>query len=134
MTAPTSCATTRAATARPRGTRPSAISSVTTSRRPSTRRASLGRAMASRWMGVQVAPLWTNPEPPVGLVTKVQAPVAFVHGAADRFVPASDADELYELAGDPRRLQIVPAMGHAFGPESVPAIRGAVQWALAQSV
>ena len=97
-------------------------------------RTRVGRAVASRWMGVQVAPRWTNPEPPIGLVPKVQAPVAFVHGAADRFVPASDADELYELAGDPRRLQIVPAMGHAFGPESVPAIRGAVQWALAQSV
>ena len=97
-------------------------------------RTRLGRAMASRWMGVQVAPRWTNPEPPVGLVTKVQAPVAFVHGAADRFVPASDADELYELAGDPRRLQIVPTMGHAFGPESVPAIREAVDWALAQPV
>jgi fermentation-respiration switch protein FrsA (DUF1100 family) len=85
-------------------------------------------------MGVQVAPRWTNPEPPIELVPKVQAPVAFLHGDADRFVPASDAAELYEVAGEPRRLQIVPAMGHAFAPQSVTAIRDAVDWVLEPSV
>jgi fermentation-respiration switch protein FrsA (DUF1100 family) len=85
-------------------------------------------------MGVQVAPRWTNPEPPIVLVPKVQAPVAFLHGAADRFVPASDADELYEVASEPRSLQIVPAMGHAFAPQSVAAIRDAVDWTLDPSV
>jgi alpha-beta hydrolase superfamily lysophospholipase len=94
-------------------------------------RTRFGRAVASRWMGVQVAPHWTNPEPPIELVPKVRAPVAFLHGAADRFVPASDAAELYEVAEEPRRLRIVPSMGHAFVPESVPAIRESVDWALA---
>ena len=28
-------------------------------------RTRVGRAVASRWMGVQVAPRWTNPEPPI---------------------------------------------------------------------
>jgi uncharacterized protein len=97
-------------------------------------RTRVGRAVASRWMGVQVAPRWTNPEPPIALVPKVNAPLAILHGAADRFVPASDAAELYEVAGDPRRLQIVPAMGHAFAPQSVAAIREAVDWALAPSM
>jgi fermentation-respiration switch protein FrsA (DUF1100 family) len=82
-------------------------------------------------MGVQVAPRWTNPEPPIELVPKVRAPIALLHGAADRFVPASDAAELYEIAEEPRRLRIVPGMGHAFVPESVPAIRESVDWALA---
>jgi len=94
-------------------------------------RTRVGRAVASRWMGVQVATRWTNPEPPIELAPKVRAPVAFVHGAADRFVPPSDAAELYEVAAEPRRLRIVPGMGHAFVPESVPAIREAVDWALA---
>jgi alpha-beta hydrolase superfamily lysophospholipase len=93
-------------------------------------RTRIGRAMAARWMGVQVAPRWTNPEPPAALVPKVHAPVAFVHGAADRFVPASDAEELFGLAGEPRLMQIVPAMGHAFEPQSVPAVRDAVTWVL----
>jgi alpha-beta hydrolase superfamily lysophospholipase len=93
-------------------------------------RTRVGRAVASRWMGVQVASRWTNPEPPIALVPKVQAPVAFLHGAADRFVPASAAAELYDVANEPRSLQIVPAMGHAFAPQSVAAIRDAVDWVL----
>lgn len=97
-------------------------------------RTRVGRAVASRWMGVQVAPRWTNPEPPIGLVPKVRAPIAFLHGAADRFVPASDAAELYAVAGEPRLLRIIPAMGHAFAPQSVAAIRDAVDWALAPSL
>jgi fermentation-respiration switch protein FrsA (DUF1100 family) len=64
----------------------------------------------------------------------VQAPLAFLHGAADRFVPASDAAELYEVADEPRRLRIVPDMGHAFAPQSVAAIRDAVDWALDPSM
>lgn len=97
-------------------------------------RTRVGRALASRWMGVQVAPRWTNPEPPIGLVPQVRAPVAFLHGAADRFVPASAAAELYEVANEPRSLQIVPAMGHAFAPQSVAAIRDAVDWVLDPSM
>lgn len=97
-------------------------------------RTRVGRAMAARWMGVQVAPRWTNPEPPVDLVPKVHTPVAFVHGAGDRFVPTADAEELFGLAHEPRRLQIVAGMGHAFEAQAVPAIRDAVEWALAQPV
>jgi alpha-beta hydrolase superfamily lysophospholipase len=97
-------------------------------------RTRVGRAVASRWMGVQVAPRWTNPEPPVALVPEVHAPIAFVHGADDPFVPVSDAHELFDLAREPRRIQIVPAMGHAFEPQSVPAVREAVEWALAHSM
>src|SRR5262249_59764997 len=46
-------------------------------------RTRVGRAVASRWMGVQVASRWTNPEPPIDLAPKGRAPVAFLHGAAD---------------------------------------------------
>jgi alpha-beta hydrolase superfamily lysophospholipase len=97
-------------------------------------RTRLGRAMAARWMGVQVAPRWTNPAPPVDLVPSIHAPIAFVHGSADRFIPASDAADLYEAANEPRRLEIVPDMAHAFVAQSVPAIRNAVEWALAPSM
>jgi len=93
-------------------------------------RTRVGRAFASRWMRVQIAPRWTNPAPPVELVPQIDVPIAFVHGAADPFVPATDAEELFALAHEPRRLQVVPAMGHAFEPQSVPAVRDAVEWAL----
>jgi pimeloyl-ACP methyl ester carboxylesterase len=97
-------------------------------------RTRVGRAFASRLLRVQIAPRWTNPAPPVELVPQIHAPIAFVHGAADRFVPATDAEELFVLAREPRRVQIVPAMGHAFEPQAVPAVRDAVEWALARSV
>ncbi len=97
-------------------------------------RTRIGRAVASRWMRVQIAPRWTNPVPPVELVPGIHAPIAFVHGATDRFIPVSDAEELFALAHEPRRLQIVPAMGHAFEPQSVPAVRDTVEWALDHSM
>jgi uncharacterized protein len=97
-------------------------------------RTRVGRAFASRWMRVQIAPRWNNPAPPIELVPNIHAPIAFVHGAADRFVPATDAGDLFALAHEPRRLQIVPAMGHAFEPQSVPAVRDAVEWALDPSM
>jgi uncharacterized protein len=97
-------------------------------------RTRIGRAVASRWMRVQIAPRWTNPAPPVELVPRIRAPIAFVHGAADRFIPASAAEELFALAHEPRRLQVVPAMGHAFEPQSVPAVRDSVDWTLDHSM
>jgi fermentation-respiration switch protein FrsA (DUF1100 family) len=39
-------------------------------------------------------------------------PVLFVHGAADRLVPADESRSLFARAGEPRRLEIVPGLGH----------------------
>lgn len=91
-------------------------------------RTPVGRAAAARWMRVQIAREWTNPDPPAVLVTDIDVPLAILHGAADRFVPPSHATELYDAAHDPRRLQMVPGLGHAFEPESIPAIRDALAW------
>jgi alpha-beta hydrolase superfamily lysophospholipase len=93
-------------------------------------RTPVGRAVAARWMRVQVAPRWTNPEPPIALVPNVDAPLAILHGAADRFVPPSAASELFAAAHEPRQLEIIAGMGHAFEPQSVPAIQHAVAWIL----
>lgn len=93
-------------------------------------RTPMGRAVAARWMRVQVARRWTNPEPPIDLVPNIEVPLAILHGAIDRMVPPSHASELYEAAHDPRQLEIVAGMGHAFEPQSVPAIRDAVAWVL----
>ena len=91
-----------------------------------------GRALTSRLMRVQVAPRWTNPEPPIDLVPRITCPVAIIHGTADRFVAPAAAAELHRVANSPRRLDLVPGLGHAFEPESIPAVRDAVTWALAQ--
>ena len=91
-----------------------------------------GRVVAARLMRVQVAPRWTNPAPPIELVPRITCPLALIHGTADRFVPPAAASELHAVANPPRHLELVPGLGHAFEPESIPAVRAAVAWTLVQ--
>jgi uncharacterized protein len=92
-----------------------------------------GRRLVARLAGVRVAAKWTNPAPPLSLVAALEVPVAIVHGTDDRFISRRDAAELYRAAVSPRRLTIVPGMGHAFGPHAITPVRQAVEWALATS-
>jgi pimeloyl-ACP methyl ester carboxylesterase len=39
-------------------------------------------------------------------------PVLLVHGAADRLVPSDEARHLFEHADSPRRLELMPGLGH----------------------
>jgi pimeloyl-ACP methyl ester carboxylesterase len=93
-------------------------------------RTPMGRAAMSRLTGVRIARRWTNPSPPVDLVRRIRRPLAFVHGTADRFIPAADARELWAVAREPRRLSLVSGMGHAFDPVGLSEIVASVQWAL----
>ena len=92
-----------------------------------------GRLLARRLLGLRIAPGWANPEPPVELASRVRGPLAILHGSADAFIPASDAMELHDQVTAPCRLVIIPEMGHAFQPASVPEIVDAVDWVLASS-
>ncbi len=93
-------------------------------------RTSVGRRITSRVAGVRVARRWTNPLPPVALVPTLRVPTVFVHGTADRFISPRDAAMLSEATPEPRRLVIVPGMGHAFEPVAIEPIRDAVAWVL----
>lgn len=93
-------------------------------------RTRLGRAAAARWLRVRVASQWTNAAPPNALVPRLRVPLAIVHGADDRFVPPEDAAALFEAASEPRRLDLVPGLGHAFEPPAVPVIVEALDWVL----
>lgn len=95
-------------------------------------RTPMGRWFLRRRAGVRVARTWTKPEPPLDLVARIDAPVAFVHGRGDRFIKPSDAVELHRATRDRRRLDLVAGMGHAFDPTGFPAIRAAVGWTLAE--
>jgi len=92
-----------------------------------------GRLLMHRLAGVRVAGKWTNPAPPIDLVGLLDVPVTFVHGADDRFIAADDARRLFDRAPEPRRLVVVPEMGHAFGPAAVESVTDAVAWSLARS-
>jgi hypothetical protein len=45
-------------------------------------------------------------------IAQVRMPVLFVHGAADRFVPARFSQALYEAATAPKRLLLVEGATH----------------------
>lgn len=89
-----------------------------------------GRWILRRSIGVRTAPGFTRPSAPVDLATRVRAPLAVVHGTHDRFLSRREAHDLHAAAADGSRLDLVEGMGHAFGPEAVPAILAAVTWTL----
>lgn len=91
----------------------------------------LGRRIAHRRLGVRLSPVWTNAAPPTALIAGIDAPVALVHGQADRFIKPADAVELYRAATDPKRLDLVPGMGHAYDAQGVAPVVSAVEWVLA---
>jgi len=92
-----------------------------------------GRAFAARFARVRIAARWSNPAPPIDLVSSIRAPLALVHGRKDPFIGVCDAQELYASATGPRRLVLVDGMGHAFGLAAVASIVAAVDWTLASS-
>ena len=92
-----------------------------------------GRAIASRHLKVRLSPGWSAPEPPCELVRRIAAPVAIIHGDRDHFVCARDGAEIYRNCRPPRRLDLVPGMGHAYGTLALPAVSAAVEWVLVTS-
>lgn len=91
----------------------------------------VGRAVALRLMAVHVAPGWTDPVPPAVLVEGIRIPIAIVHGTKDRFIPARNGVELYRHCNQPRRLDVVPGMGHGYGVLAAAPVVAATDWTLA---
>jgi alpha-beta hydrolase superfamily lysophospholipase len=93
-------------------------------------RTPFGRALLARMVKVRVARRWTNPEPPIELVSRLQVPLTVIHGTNDRFIPVKSSYELYAKATAERSLELVPRMGHAYDQLATDAIRRAVMWSL----
>ncbi len=72
-----------------------------------------GRSMFRRLFGTRINLDWGNPDPPVRAIEKVHAPILLIHGEDDHFFSASDAQELYDHAPEPKKLRLVPHFGHA---------------------
>lgn len=90
----------------------------------------VGRWFARSRMHVRIARRSRRPAPPVELIEGVHVPVAIVHGRVDPFISATDAEELYAAAHEPRRLTLVDDLGHAFESQSVGPVVAAVDWVL----
>jgi pimeloyl-ACP methyl ester carboxylesterase len=89
-----------------------------------------GRQYLERSLGVRVAPTRSRADAPEVLAARVRCPLAIVHGLADRFMPALEASRLHDQATGRRRLDLVPAMGHAFDVVGTSTILAAVSWCL----
>lgn len=96
-------------------------------------RSGLGRWAARRRLAVVLEARWGSPPSPAELTPMVRAPYAIVHGRDDRLIPWPAAVELYDRAPEPRWLDVVDGMGHAYDPASLRSVTRGVAWALAHA-
>jgi pimeloyl-ACP methyl ester carboxylesterase len=88
-----------------------------------------GRAFMRRATGTRISARWQSAGVPTLQVKHVGVPVAIVHGRQDAMIRSLAAVEVYDAALEPRRIELVDGMGHAFCPAAVPAVTRAVDWA-----
>jgi alpha-beta hydrolase superfamily lysophospholipase len=87
-----------------------------------------GLAAARALTGVRLSGQVPNRDSPVEVVGQISpAPILIVHGSADPFFPPEEAEDLYDKAGEPKDLWIIPGGGHAeglfsLGPSVLPQI------------
>jgi alpha-beta hydrolase superfamily lysophospholipase len=89
-----------------------------------------GRAVAARRFQTRLAVRPDRGDPPIERICLVARPVAVVHGLADRFLPPSAATALFTAAREPRRLDLVPGMGHGFCAAALAPVESAVGWVM----
>ncbi len=88
-----------------------------------------GRAYMRRATGTRISPRWVSAGVATEDVRRLDIPVALVHGRQDAMIRPQAALEVYRAASEPRRIEIVDDMGHAYGPAAIPAVMRAVEWA-----
>jgi pimeloyl-ACP methyl ester carboxylesterase len=67
-----------------------------------------------RGQSVRITPSWGGCEDQVDLVGRIApTPLVIVHGRDDHFFPEEQARQLYQRAGDPKRLVLASPFGHA---------------------
>ncbi|HTO48766.1 MAG TPA: alpha/beta fold hydrolase [Burkholderiales bacterium] len=65
-------------------------------------------------------PLLTQRFDSLARIGSVKAPVLFIHGNSDRFVPAAMSEKLYGAAPEPKRLLLVESGNHRDAPGAAP--------------
>lgn len=78
----------------------------------------LGRLIARRLTGTRISkPAWNNdplPVSPVEAAPRISpTPLLVVHGELDHYFPVDHGQAIYEAAGEPKELWLVPGFGHA---------------------
>jgi len=91
-----------------------------------------GRWVARRKLSVRLGRPQPRGDAPVALAARLLRPLAVIHGGADRFVPAGQAQLLFAAAGAASQLTLVPGMGHAYRPGVRVPLLGALEWGFAE--
>ena len=76
----------------------------------------LGRAISRRYLNTRISPTGWDPVPvpPAEAAAMISpVPLLVVHGDQDHYFPVEHARQLFDAAGDPRELWIIPGMSHA---------------------
>ena len=76
----------------------------------------IGRFVTRRWLKTRVSPEgWKLiPVPPAEAAAQISpVPLLVVHGESDHYFPPEHAEQLFEAAGEPKELWLLPEMGHA---------------------
>jgi len=73
-------------------------------------------AEAMGYANLPIALVLTQRFDSMGKIRTVRAPVLFVHGTSDRFVPAEMSERLYAAAPEPKRLLLVDGGNHSNAP------------------
>jgi alpha-beta hydrolase superfamily lysophospholipase len=75
-----------------------------------------GVAAARALTGVRLSGQLPDRDSPMEVVGRIApVPILIVHGSADPFFPPEEAEDLYDQAGEPKDLWIIPGGGHAEG-------------------
>ena len=70
------------------------------------------RAVARQHYPAPLAALAGDAYPNLERIALLRAPVLILHGEVDEIVPVAHAEALFEAAGEPRWLRVVPGAGH----------------------
>jgi pimeloyl-ACP methyl ester carboxylesterase len=96
----------------------------------------LGRLVTRTWLKTRVSPVRWNPDPvpPDKAAARIApVPLLVVHGDQDPYFPPDHAHQLYEAAGEPKELWIVPGFGHAETGMNAALLNRIGQWVLEKS-
>src|SRR6185437_15645629 len=77
----------------------------------------LGRAFTKRMLNTRISPDgWPTPDPlpPSAAAARLApVPLLIVHGDADIYFPPEHGKQLYDAAGEPKEMWLLPGFGHA---------------------
>jgi len=65
---------------------------------------------------------------PLILIKKVDVPVLFVVGSADKLLPPEHSEALYDAANEPKKLVVIEGANHLYSDHRIPLMQTVMAW------